>query len=268
MTPSWRNWISLIEKLLSPVPRGCLTCGRSIRSPKRRYPELCSACLNSIPWITHVRCSLCGRHVGCPDCWRDNGRSRHYVMNRSAVAYSGQMREWLAQYKFRGNEAYAPLMARMAGQAALIMKNEVSRRIGVPERDFRFEAVTYVPSSLVRMSERGFNQAEQLASGVAAACGIPVISLLERTSHTEKQSLKSRRERIQDLEGIYKSLPDAYARLVTAARNGQNSPVRVVLVDDVYTTGSTVNACSKVLHEIGARFGLRVEVYVITWARS
>ncbi|WP_379157222.1 ComF family protein [Paenibacillus sp. sgz5001063] len=213
-------------------------------------------------------------------------------MNRSAVTYNGQMREWLAQYKFRGNEAYGPLLARMAGWAAKAMKSELSsQRIDAPARNFRFDAVTYVPASSDRMMERGFNQAEQLALGVGAACRIPVLSLLERICHTEKQSLKSRRERIRDLQGVYGILPDSSERLITAIGNLEKkhvfkrpyfkinlrretfgmdllSPLRIIVVDDVYTTGSTVNACSKLIHDICTRIGRPVEVYIITWARS
>lgn len=272
---------SLLEKLLTPISKLCLVCGRRIQSYNLSYPELCPICFATIPWIIHPRCKICGRNIGCPDCNRHIGETRNYVINRSAVAYSEQMREWLAQYKFRGNEAYGPLLARMAGWAVKAMENEL-KMLGAtgrkhPARNFRFNAVTYVPASSDRMMERGFNQARELASGVGRACRIPVLSLLERTCHTEKQSLKSRRERIQNLQGVYGPLPNSSERLITAIRNEQKSlmfkkreslPFRIVLVDDVYTTGSTVSACANVLHNICASIGCPVEVYVITWARS
>lgn len=280
--------LSPLHNLLSPPGLPCLTCGKTISGKVKGYPEICSSCYASIPWITHARCEVCGRPVGCPDCTRAGGAPRRFVLNRSAVAYNGTMRDWLAQYKFRGHEALGSVLARMTGLAAKRMIKELGepRSSGV----FRFDAVTYVPVSTERMMERGFNQARTLAQEAAVMNGLPLLELLERTQHTEKQSFKSRWQRLRDLQGIFDSVPEAEDRLDAVIQSPKRSsafplslfaaesrisqdayaaaPVKLLLVDDVYTTGSTIDTCAEILHQLCASLGRTAEIYSLTWARS
>ncbi|MCA1294000.1 ComF family protein [Paenibacillus sp. alder61] len=289
------NWSMAKEAVLSPLhnllaPPGlpCLTCGKMISGSEKGYPEICSSCYASIPWIRNLKCAACGRPVGCPDCTREGVPARNFVLNRSAVAYNATMREWLAQYKFRGNEALGPVLARMAGFAAQRMLRELSEKNGGTSR-FRFDAVTFVPVSEDRLMERGFNQARTLALEASAILGSPLLPLLERIRHTEKQSFKSRWQRLRDLQGIfcpadnawdllqpalYRSVAKTFPRSVFSwhdamiAETSEARPVRLLLVDDVYTTGSTVDTCAGLLRELCEYWGRTAEVYCLTWARS
>lgn len=262
-----------IHRLLSQAGSLCLACGSKITAQIPGYPELCLSCYSSIPWIMQPRCPVCGRHVGCPDCSRTGGTTRCFVINRSSVAYNASMRQWLAQYKYRGHEAYGAVLVRMMGRAVEQMKNELGL-----QKNF-FDAVTFVPLSGARRVERGFNQAEQLARGAALAGGpigssTPLLNLLTRTRHTDKQSFKSRHERLKNMQGVFQALPDASERLATVAARSQGTfsdhggAIRLLLVDDVYTTGSTINACAAVLQNICSELGESGEIYSLTWARS
>ncbi|RUT33281.1 ComF family protein [Paenibacillus zeisoli] len=269
--------LSPLHQLLAPVGQICLACGRPMQTGDRHYPEVCRTCVAEIPWIRHPRCPRCGRHIGCPDCTRPGAFRRPFILNRSAVAYDSRMREWLAQYKYRGREAYAPLLARMMGQAYKTLASEMAfaQRLGKP---WRVDAVAYVPLSSQRLAERGFNQAELLASGAAAAARVPLIALLERARDTEKMSLKNRRQRLNDMRAVFRPLPEASDLLVSLLESRRDrdrrpdrqirSPLRLLLVDDIYTTGSTAAYCTEGLLLAGEEAGIRLEVYSLTWARS
>lgn len=262
-----------IHRLLSQAGSLCLACGSRISAQIPGYPELCLSCYSSIPWIMQPRCLVCGRHVGCPDCSRTGGTPRCFVINRSSVAYNPSMRQWLAQYKYRGHEAYGTVLARMMGRAVEQMKNELGSQKSL------FDAVTFVPLSEARWVERGFNQAEQLARGAALTRGrngssLPLLNLLTRTRHTDKQSFKNRQERLENMQGVFQALPDASERLAAVAARSDGAfsehgeAIRLLLVDDVYTTGSTINACAAVLQNICSELGGSGEIYSLTWARS
>lgn len=285
-----------IYRLIAPGGEACLACGRTA-SLLRGHVGLCRACFEGIPWIWKPRCVHCGRPVGCPDCTRTMNGPRYYILNRSAVAYNEQMRDWLAQYKYRGNERYEKLLYAMLFRAYRQMRLELemereldtanrsfspradaSNHHSFPSRSFRWQAhlITSVPISEARLRERGFNQAENMARGLAALCQIPYTELLTRPRHTDKQSFKGRLDRLRSMEGMFELYPGADRALAHALTYrahpveelGRADSLRILLVDDIYTTGSTVNACSRVLRAAGESAGIPVEVFSLTWARS
>ncbi|WP_145051465.1 ComF family protein [Paenibacillus xylanexedens] len=162
--------------------------------------------------------------------------------------------------------------------------------------------VTYVPVSAERLAERGFNQAERLAAGLAAATRLPLVDLLQRQINTTKQSFKTRGQRIQTMQDAFAIQPNGVELLrslieeahfdsqgksfqgsiVYYSENVQHSthqpsmhlttnlrqPLRLLLVDDIYTTGSTLDACGRVILENGYELNTPVEIYALTLARS
>ncbi|RXZ83476.1 ComF family protein [Paenibacillaceae bacterium] len=293
--------------------------------------QLCKGCLASISWISVIRCSVCGRSVHCEDCVKRS--DAQLIANRSAVNYDEHMREWLAQYKYRGSERLQPLLTAMlfpvfeqltaelyarsrerlnarpnirtmrqdGGQGWLdeapsllrkrlstLMKSLLGMRLGSGKeissalRASLWDAITYVPISPERAGERGFNQAEQMAAGLAAQYGLPIVPLLLRTRDSDKQSFKTRQQRVSNVGGLFAPLPDAPANLdalrarkcMVAIREQPlrqqmncepNQPLRLLLVDDIYTTGSTVHSCARALMSMQDR---PLEIYALTWARS
>jgi len=262
MLERWTRWLAAAESGLRLSEEGCLWCG-STRARNgvaggggARAPGLCPDCAARVPWIDRVRCETCGRAEVCPDCPR---RAVSYlVANRSAVAYSPFMKDLLARYKYRGSEKLSPLIGEMACYAY----KQLSALWPSKER---CSLLTFVPLSERRLEERGFNQAEVMARFVGRRFRVPVAPLLVRTRHTEKQSYKSRRERLESLERAFALRPDAEASLRRYAAGG---PVRLVIVDDVYTTGSTLQHCAWTIAESEEDNALHsLRIYGLTWAR-
>lgn len=166
---------------------------------------------------------------------------------------------------------------------------------------WRPDAVTYVPVSDERLAERGFNQAERLAAGLAAAVRLPVVDLLQRRINTTKQSFKTRGERIQTMQDafalqrggmevmldLYKAVSQSvqknmYSPAANSYANGveesshftpttqgwQIAPLRLLMLDDIYTTGSTLDACGQVILKAGYSMNIPIEIYTLTLARS
>lgn len=166
---------------------------------------------------------------------------------------------------------------------------------------WRPDAVTYVPVSNERLAERGFNQAERLAAGLAAAVRLPVVDLLQRRINTTKQSFKTRGERIQTMQDAFAMQPGGIDMLLELYKAASQSvqknmyspaansyaygeegsshvtpttqdrpliPVCLLLIDDIYTTGSTLDACGQVILNAGYSLNIPIEIYTLTLARS
>lgn len=217
---------------------------------------LCSRCFVDVPWIHHaeIRCPVCGRTEACPDCPRRADTA--FVCNRSAVKYTSEMKGWLSRLKYRGDERLTDLFAAMLGGAL----ERLMAEYGFRRRDIR--CLTCVPLSEVRLAERGFNQTERIARRLATLYRLPYLPLLDRVRHTGKMSQKSRSERLSQLEGAFRGVnqPERAPRLFAPRRNRS---FRIVLIDDVYTTGSTMQACARALRETWSG----TEIYGLTWAR-
>jgi ComF family protein len=157
----------------------------------------------------------------------------------AAVAYEGPARELVRALKFRAARGVAPAMA-----AAIVA--------GAPEGLLTGgAAIVPVPLHPRRARGRGFNQAEALAEAVARRSGLPVVPALTRGDASGSQVGRGRGERAHALRGSM------------AVRDGVCAPPRVVLVDDVITTGATLAGCAAALREAGSR-----EVVGVAYART
>jgi predicted amidophosphoribosyltransferase len=120
------------------------------------------------------------------------------------------------------------------------------------------EAVTWVPLSARRRRERGYDQAHALAVVVARSRRLPLVRLLERATYTPPQARKGADERREAMRGVFRpARPGRWAAIDLSgpgwARSSGSLPERVLLVDDVLTTGATVGACAEVLQAAGVR---------------
>ncbi|CAM3693395.1 ComF family protein [Cohnella lubricantis] len=268
------GWLERLHGWLAASGGSCPMCGRDKRgpasapipvrhaAPREALRELCEGCLRRIPWIVRSVCPVCGRPERCGDCLRR--RRRHFEHCRGAVRYDDAMKEWLGLYKYRGLEKLEPFMAAMLASAVeRLLESQPSRAAG----GGAFDLVTSVPLAEGRLEDRGFNQAERMAVWIARWYGMAYRPMLRRVRNSGKQSLMGRRDRMENMKGNFAALhaagegagrrPDAEAIFATR-------PLRILLIDDIYTTGSTMNECA---------FALRgqwpgCEVYGALWARS
>jgi len=209
-------------------PRRCAGCGSGA------WP-FCPACLAEAVPLTPPWCARCGlpterevaRCRGCPP--------REIATARAPFLFSGPVRAAVHRLKFSGWRAVAEALA--------------TAMVAVPPPGGRPEAVSWVPLSRRRLAERGFDQAAALARVVARRLDLPVQGLLLRATDTSPQARRGGAERRAAMAGAF--------------RVADRPPPRVLLVDDVLTTGATAAACALSLLEAGAR-----SVYLLTAARA
>ncbi len=195
---------------------------------------LCPSCEEKLERIEGDTCRICDRplsnldekyHDGdiCHDCirWEEDPEWSKYLDNNySLFLYNEFLKELIAKYKFRGDYILAKIFAVYIKEKLMEMHPDLL----VP-----------IPLSEERLYERGFNQAMALLQ----EAGYPTSDILSRI-HSEKQSKKTRLERIH--------LPQVF----TINSDSQLEGKRIVLVDDIYTTGSTLRHAAKLLKEAGA----------------
>lgn len=215
----------MLELLL---PQRCLVCGRG-------GAQLCLVCRDALPRLEPPLCERCGAPTAWPvrRCRECAGRRLAFASARAAIAYDEPARLLVAGWKERG-------LRGLAAEAAGL----VAERVPVPDA----LGVTFVPADPERRLRRGHNPAGRLAAELAARWCLPCAALLAR-GHRGPQRGSSLANRRRNVRGAF--LP------LTAA------PARVLLVDDVYTTGATVDAAASALRAAGAR-----RVDVVTFART
>ncbi len=220
-------------------PDRCRTCER-VLDQITRVP-VCESCWTAIvPQSQHNVCEVCGiaSLARCPDCAE---LTPGFAAARSYGEFSGTLREVLHWYKFRGIEALAkPLGERLA----LVARQELFAGCQI---------VASVPLDPSRKRERGYNQAEGLARVVAKQLKLPLLpaGALRRTRSTVSQSGLSRVARRENVTGAFSA---------DRAKVGGRT---ILLIDDVMTTGATLDACARTLTAAGA-----THVFALTVART
>jgi ComF family protein len=241
-----RPW-SLILSAFTDIlfPPLCHACQAFI--PDAGELHLCPACLAGSPPIVTPLCTVCGLPFlteGGSDhpCGGCLGDPPPFAAARAAVLFDGPVRELVHRFKY-GNKV---LHARPLGLLA-------ADRVSGPAKAFGGDLIIPVPLHVKRLRQRGFNQAVLLGALLAKKWRVPMSrDNLCRTRWTEPQINLSAAERRDNVRGAF-SLRDA---------DGVRDR-RIILVDDVYTTGSTVIECAGILRKGGA-----AAVFVVTVARA
>jgi ComF family protein len=230
----------LLELIL---PRVCIACGAAMRVCAGR---VCAGCWARLPRLPHPRCDRCGHPTRGMDCrWCE--LLPPYV--RAARSLCWELPDTTAQsivhgLKYGGWPVIAGEMAEQMGRIAWPADVQRERTALVP-----------VPLAATRRRQRGFNQSELLAAALAPIWSVPVWpDVIERVRHTPSQTRLSPLDRVRNVSGAFRASGSSRAILRGA---------HVVLIDDVVTTASTLNACAAALYDGGARI-----LSYVTFARA
>ena len=234
------TYIEALHDLLFPPQ--CLCCEQRLETS--RPPLVCSSCRAGLRFLSSPLCSTCGipfttgvDHL-CGLCLQ---KSYFFDYARSALFYQSPVSNLLLALKFSNAISTVATLKKMAEESGALS------HFSVPD------IIIPVPLHVGRLRERGFNQALMLARHCFPQWRKSIHSnLLVRSRATAPQSSLSGSQRRQNLKGCFQ-----------LSRAGLLTGKRILLVDDVFTTGSTINECSRVLHREKPQ---RIEVFTV--ARS
>jgi ComF family protein len=218
------------------VPPLCVSC----REPELSGSPVCLACEQLMIALPAPRCLRCGAPAGhdCDRCRECRGRTPAFSQAWAPFAYEGVARRLVAALKSSG-----------VLSAASFMGAEVAAR--APRR-LLGGALVPVPAHPLRRRRHGFNQAREIARAIGRGAGLDVIDVLRREAANRPQVGLERRARLANARGS-----------VRVPARARGVPARLVLVDDVYTTGATLDACARALRDAGA-----TDVGALTFARA
>jgi ComF family protein len=231
-------WRLLVEEAWDALlPQRCLVC-------RRFGAALHSGCVEGLPRAGGARCDRCWAPLRGPECWACTDSPPLVAAKRAAFRFEGPARRAILEAKFRGISSFLPPLARAAAEA-------------VPPR-WGIEAVVPVPLHAARRRRRGFNQAEVIARTVASELGVPLEAhRLRRPRRTPPQAGLDAASRALNLEGAF------------ALDGRSSSPARrLLLVDDVTTTGATLEAAARPLLEAGGVRSGTTLVFALALARE
>lgn len=222
------------------IPLRCVKCGGIVKDVE----GLCPQCWPLITFISKPYCACCGLPFDfeieegalCGACSSD---PPSYQTGRSVFVYSDASKDLILKFKHTDSLSSAPLFARWMAHVLEDLKDPLC----IP-----------VPLHWTRLFMRTYNQAALLASHIARDKGWAYApSLLTRRRRTPSQGRFSRKDRIKNVQGAFQ---------VSSTKRKQLSGKSILLVDDVFTTGATLEACSKALLKAGVK-----EVHAVTLGR-
>ncbi len=240
----WKSSFNLL------FPNRCVFCKSLVNAGSCVCPD----CLCGIPIVGEIVCCRCGAPLGevlqasgLPDpinsCYHCRELVFDFTKNESLGVFEGKMRELIHMFKFRGRKTLFRVFAEL-------LLTHKATYIG------SHDALTPVPLSLVRLRERGFNQSYLVGRAVAAASSIPFFgTILTRRGKSKPQSsIASLNERMSNLTDRF--ILGRWGQRLVAGK-------RILLIDDVLTTGATASACARALYQSGAG-----QVNLLTIARA
>lgn len=232
----------MLKSLIDLIyPLRCPLCG-DIVIPKGE--RICCDCRPKLPYVKEPCCLKCGKPIEreevefCSDCQR---KPYSFTRGYSLWVYDERMKKSITEFKYHGRKEYGAFYVEE------ILKNFKGRLEGL-----QLDGVVAVPLHPRKLRKRGYNQAEVIAKPIAKACSLPYIDLLLRSKNTLPQKELSDKERLKNVQSAF--------TINKRVLKGLAFPIeRLLLVDDIYTTGSTIETCTELLLQYGVK-----EVYFLT----
>lgn len=231
-----REKANLLEKILNIIfPKKCAFCKTII---KKDYT--CKKCKKNLEYI-------CNNHK----IEKVNGK--YFELLISSYEYKEKIRDKILEFKFKNKKyLYKPLAELLLNDITQYISNSIDNVNSNTENynksdtnDYiaNFDCIVYVPISIKRYFERGYNQSKLIAKFISQKLNKPLINYaLLKIKHNQKQSKLGILQRKQNVEGAYKIL-----------NKNAITQKNILLIDDIYTTGATANECSKILKQNGAK---------------
>ncbi len=224
------SFSELTMQLLEPInfllaPHTCAVCAVLINKDNRQLSFLCKSCYDAMPVTTNSRELLS----------RLSGRDESALMSVSSLI------------NLKENHKYMNMIHNLKYSGMRKIGYELGRELGryiIKNNDSDYDYVIPVPIHYARKRERGYNQSAYIAQGLAESTGIvPLIKLAKRIKYTQTQTRLDKSERGKNVRDIFE--------IVDKNLNIKNKSI--LIVDDVFTTGSTINSLAKVILEAGAK---------------
>lgn len=219
----------------------CIICNRELENPDK---NICNECEKQITKIEGNQCVVCGEPIPAPNTYCDNCKDFHFEFDkaRAVYTYDKYMAVPIGALKYKGKRFLANIFAQKLHN--LVNENDMIPDVIVP-----------VPLTKTRGKERGYNQslllAESLCSLIGGDCRVDN-SIVERIKDAPPQVTLKRKDRIKNLDGAFKLANKTVLKGKT-----------VLIIDDVFTTGTTANEVSKQLRKLNPK-----KIYVATIAKT
>jgi ComF family protein len=229
-----REKVIMLHKWITYIyPKRCVICDKVL---KHKEEHICCGCRNKAETVKEPFCMHCGKPIEYAEdeyCYDCAGQTFHTKRGAAVWVYDKHMKQSITRFKYQGRQEYADYYSK-----------EIINHYEAYLREMGTQALIPVPIHKSKLRYRGFNQAELLAEKIGEKIEVPVEKhILVRKRNTMPQKGLTNRERYQNLNHAF-TINDKYREKCRSMNN-------VILVDDIYTTGATIEACAGELTNAG-----------------
>lgn len=237
-----RDYLESFLELLYPEKNTCFICDDYDENIGDKY--ICQNCYSTLEKNTGNLCEICSKLLDdtsssmcCNEC---KNTKRYFVSAKSPLKYSSTVKKLIYDYKYYDKAYYY----KMFGNILLeyIESNNYKN----------YDLITSVPLHRSKLNKRGYNQSKLIAKYLSSHLNIKYVRCLKRIRKTDVQNTLSKKERKINIDGAFSIVNKHIIK-----------QKKILIIDDIYTTGSTIDECSKILVNNGAK-----NIYALTIARG